>query len=153
MSPGDTSLYGSYNGSTGMGCCSVTPMASMAGSQQVTSSMWQSHRLFSSTLPPAPDTLSAEQVVGIYQLATKYQALGGELTKQFQNLSWLEAMHCTAVQAMAHETINALCMAHNVASTVKANQPDRDCEKFLCQFWQRPTKPGRIQMMSSSPIS
>ena len=73
MTPLDTSLHGSftYHDSTGMGCGSVNPTASMAGSQQVTSSMRQPHRLFSSTLPPAPDTLSTEQAAEIYWLATE----------------------------------------------------------------------------------
>ena len=50
------------------------------------------------------DTLSAGQAAEIYQLATECQALGTELAKQFQNLSGLEAMHCAAAQATAHET-------------------------------------------------
>ena len=89
----------------------------------------------SPTLPPATDTLSTEQVVGIYQIATKCQALGVELAKQFQNLSGLEAVHCAMVQATAHETINAGHMAHNAAfSTDTANQMDKDCKKSLCQL-------------------
>ena len=76
------------------------------------------------------DTLSAEQVVGIYQLATECQALGAELAKQFQNLSRLEVVH----HAMVHKTINVGCMAYNVSfSMIAANQPDRDYEKFLHQ--------------------
>ena len=53
------------------------------------------------------DTLSTEQAAEIYQLAAECQALGSELAKQFQNLSGLEAVHCTAAQATAHESINA----------------------------------------------
>ena len=117
-----------------MGHSSITPTASMARSQQVTRSMWQLHGLFSPILLSAMDTLSTEIVVGIYQLATKCQAVVAELTKQFQNLSGLETMHCTVVQAMAHETINVGCMACNAGFTVTANQPDRDHEKFLHQF-------------------
>ena len=57
-------------------------------------------------------------MVEIYQLATECQALGVELTMQFQNLSGLEAMHHTT----AHETINAGHMACNAAfSTITAN--------------------------------
>ena len=58
VTPLDTSLYGSfsYHGSAGMGHSSITPETSVAKSQQVTSSMWQLHGLFSPTLPPAPDT-------------------------------------------------------------------------------------------------
>ena len=137
ITPLDTSLYGSFShhGSAGVGHGSNTPTTSVAGSQQVTSSMWQLHRLLSPALPPATDTLNTEQAAEIYQLATKCQAVGVELTKQFQNLSRLEAMHRTMAQAMVNETINAGCMAHNAAfSTIAANQPDKDHEKFLCQF-------------------
>ena len=81
------------------------------------------------------DALSAEQVVEIYQLATECQALGTELTKQFQNLSRLETLHCAMAQAMAHKTINVGSMACNAAfSVIAANQPGGDHEKFLCQF-------------------
>ena len=110
-------------------------MTSVAGSQWVTSSMWQPPGPFSLTLPPAMDTLSAEQVAEIYQLATECQALGAELAKQFQNLSGLEAMHFATAQATAHKTINVGHMAHNAAfSTITANQPDGDCEMILHQF-------------------
>ena len=68
-------------------------------------------------------------------IASSGAALGAELTKQFQNLSELEAVHHTMAQATAHETINARYMAHNASfSTVTANQPDADCKEFLCQF-------------------
>ena len=110
-------------------------MTSVAGSQWVTSSMWQPPRLFSPTLLPATDTLSAGQVVEIYQLATECQALGAELAKQFQNLSRLEAMHHVVAQARVHKTINVGQMGCNAAfSAIAANQPEGDCEKFLHQF-------------------
>ena len=137
MTPLDTSLYGSfsYPGSTDMGHGSITPTTSVAELQWVTSSIWQPPGPFSPTLMPAMDTLSTRQVAEIYQLATEYQALGTELTKQFQNLSGLEAVHHTMAQATAHKTINAGHMAHNAAfSAIAANQPDGDCEKFLHQF-------------------
>ena len=104
MTPQDTLLYGSFScpGPAGTGHGSITPVTSVAGSQQVTSSMWQMPRLFSPTLPSATDTLSTEQVVEIYQLATECQALAAELAKQFQNLSRLEAKHHTVAQATAH---------------------------------------------------
>ena len=81
------------------------------------------------------DTLSARQAAEIYKLATECQAWGMELTKQFQNLSRLEAVHHATAQATAHETINAGRMVHNAPfSTITANQPDTDCKEFLCQF-------------------
>ena len=137
MTPLDTPLYGgfSYPGPIGAGHSSVTPVTSVAGLQWVTSSMWQLPGPFSPTLPPATDTLSTGQAAEIYQLATECQALGTELTKQFQNLSGLEAMHHTTTQVTVHETRNAGCMACNAAfSAITADQPDRDRKKFLCQF-------------------
>ena len=137
MTPLDTSLYGSfsYSSPTGAGHGSITPATSVAGSQQVTSSMWQPPGPFSPPLTSAMDTLSTRQAAESYQLATECQALGVELTKQFHNLSRLEAMHCAAAQATAYKTINAGCMAHNAAfSTTAANQPDVDCKEFLHQF-------------------
>ena len=122
-------------GPTGTGCSRVTPMTSVARSQWFTNSMWQLCGPFSPALMPAMDTLSTGQVAEIYQLATECQALGTELAKQFQNLSRLEAVHCTAAQATAHKTINAGHMACNVAfSAITANQPDGDHKKFLHQF-------------------
>ena len=154
MTPLDTSLYGSfsYPGPTGMGHSSVTPVTSVAGSQRVTSSMWQLPRLFSPPLMSAMDILSTGQAVEIYQLATECQALGMELTKQFQNLSRLETMHHAVAQATAHKTINAGHMAHNATfSTIAANQPDGDHEEFCASSMWRLTK--RIRITSSSPIN
>ena len=136
MTPLDTSLCGSfsYPGPTGMGHGSITPVTSVVRSQWVASSTWQPPGLFFPTLPPATDTLSAGQVAEIYQLATECQDLGMELTKQFQNLFRLEAMHHTMAQAMAHETRNAGCMACIAAfSAITANESDVDCKKFLHQ--------------------
>ena len=137
MTPLDTLLYGRfrYSGPTGMGHSSVTPVTSVAGLQQVTSSMWQLPGPFFSTLLPATDTLSAGKVEEIYQLATECQTLGAELAKQFQNLSGLEVMYHTTDQVMLHEKVNMGYMAHNAAfSTITANQPEGDHEKFLPQF-------------------
>ena len=137
MTPLDTLLYGSfsYPGPSSTGCGSITPVTSVAGSQHVTSSMWQLPGPFSPTLMPAMDTLSAGQVAEIHQPATECQALGIELTKQFQNLSGLEAVHRAVAQASAHETINVGHMAHNATfSIIAANQPDGDHKKFLQQF-------------------
>ena len=81
------------------------------------------------------DTLSAEQAAEIYQFAVKCQALGSELAKQFQNLSRLEAVHCTAAQAAAHETINAGHMARSATFGVAtATQTDQEHESTLCRL-------------------
>ena len=62
----------------------------------------------------------------IFNLAAECQALSTELAKQFQTLSRLEAMHCTAAQAMTHETINARQMAQNVAYSVLPDDQMQD---------------------------
>ena len=82
---------------------SITPMTSVARLQQVTSSGWHQPAPFSPLTLQSMDTLSAEQAAEVYQLATKCQALGSDLAKQFQTLRGLEAMHHTAVQVTAHE--------------------------------------------------
>ena len=81
------------------------------------------------------DTLSTEQATEIYQLAAECKALGSKLTKQFQNISGLKAMHHTAAQAAAHKTINAGCMAHSTTFGVAtATQTDQECESSLCRL-------------------
>ena len=111
---------------------SLTPMTSIAKSQQVTSSRWQLTGSISPLPSQAMDTLSAEQAAEIYQLAVECQALGSKLTKQFQNLSGLEAVHCTAAQAKAHETINMGCMACSAAFGITtATQTDEEHESSM----------------------
>ena len=123
MTPFKMGMYRSfsYPSSTGMWCGSITPMTSIAGSQQVTSSRWQPTGSFSPLPPQAMDTLSAEQAAEIYQLAAECQALGSELTKQFQNLSgleWVSKFLLTArslgqpnlIMAYPRDSVTAVCM-------------------------------------------
>ena len=130
-------IYGSfsYSSSTGMHCGSITPVTSVARSQQVTSSGWQQARSFSPLLAQAMDTLSAEQAAEIYQHTAKCQALGFKLAKQFQNLSRLEAVHHATAQAAAHKTINVGCMACSAAFGIAtATQTDEEHESYMCRF-------------------
>ena len=134
MTPFEMGMYGSFSyfSSTGVHHGSITPMTSIAGSQQVTSSRWQLTRSFSPLLSQAMDTLSTEQATEIYQLAAECQALGSKLTKQFQNLSGLEAVHHATAQAAAHETINMGCMARSTAFGVAtATQTDEKDESSM----------------------
>ena len=138
MTPFQIGLYQnfSYPSYTGVHHGSITPATSVARSQQVISSRWQPTRSFSPLPPQAMDTLSTEQAAEIYQLAAECQVLGSELTKQFQTFSRLEAMHCTAAQASAHETINVECMAHSttfgVATATQTEQEHESCLHRLC---------------------
>ena len=137
MTPFEIGLYKhfTYPSCKGMPCGSVTPTTSISRSQQVTSSGWQPTGSFSPLPSQAMDTLSAEQAAEIYQLAAECQALGSKLTKQFQNLSGLEALHHTAAQAAAHETINGGCIAHSATFGVAtATQTDLECESSLCRL-------------------
>ena len=121
--------------STGMCHSSITPVISIAGSQQVTSSGWQLTRSFSPLLPQAMDSLSAGHAPEIYQLAAECQALGSELTKQFQNLSRLEAVHHTAAQAAAHENIKEGCMACSATFGIAtATQTDEEHKSYMCRL-------------------
>ena len=71
-------------------------------------------------------TLNAEQSTEIFNLAAECQALSTELAKQFQTLSGLKAMHHTVAQATAHETINMVQMAQNVAYSILPDDKTRD---------------------------
>ena len=117
MTPLDMGLYNSfsYYDPPGFSRGGDTPMASVAGSQHVSSSIWKPHGL---TSPPPMVTLNTEQSTEIFNPVAECQALSTKLAKQFQTLSRLEVMHCTVVQATAHETINAGWMAQNAAYSI-----------------------------------
>ena len=106
MTPLDVGLYNSfsYYGLPGFSRGGATTVVSVAGSQHVSSSIWQPPGL---TSLPTMATLNAEQSTEIFNLAVECEALSTELAKQFQTLSRLEAMHYAMAQATAHETINA----------------------------------------------
>ena len=111
MTPFEMGLSGSFSIPSYAGVChgSITPVTSVARSQQVTSSGWHLPVPFSPLTLQGMNTLSAEQATEVYQLATEYHALGSDLAKQFQTLCGLEAMHC----ATAHETVLSGHVAHS----------------------------------------
>ena len=155
MTPFKMGLYGSLSYPSGTGMChgSITPMTSVAGSQQVTSSVWQPTGSFSPLPPQAMDTLSAERAIEIYQLAAECQALSSKLTKQFQNLSGLEAMHHMAAQAAAHET--SMWDAWPTAPPLVSPQPPkqaRNVSHACAGSMLRPTRHGKMPTKLSSPI-
>ena len=65
--------------------------------------------MLSPAFPLTNGTFSPMQAKELYDLGAECQALGTQLAKEFQTLSRLEAMHCAAAQATAHETINEGC--------------------------------------------
>ena len=88
MTPFEMGLGGSFSvpSYAGVHHGSITPVTSVAGSQQVTSSRWHQSASFSSLIPQVTDTLSAEQATEVHQLTAKCWALGSKLAKQFQTL-------------------------------------------------------------------
>ena len=103
----------SYIGPTGAGPGSM-PTLRLSGSQHVTSSGFCLPEDKSSHLPPIT-CLSQDQVAEIYQLVTECQELCMEVAQKFQHLSTLKGTQGIAAQAIAHETINARCVACEVA--------------------------------------
>ena len=80
----------------------LTPsVPSIAGSQYI-SSTWPPN-LFPSG--PSTPQLTIDQPNSIFSLASKCQALGVRLAKDFQVLSGLEAIHRNSVQGTAHEML------------------------------------------------
>ena len=121
MTPFEMGLGGSFSIPSYAGArhSSITPVTSIAGSQQVTSSRWHQSASFSPLTPQVTDTLSTEQATEVYELTAECSALGSELAKQFQTLSGLKSMHCTVAQAMAHETVLAHSTTYEVAMTIQ----------------------------------
>ena len=112
----------SYIGPTGMGPGS-TPTLSLSGFEHVTSSGFCLPEDKPSHLPPIA-CLSRDQVAEIYQLITECQELHTEVAQKFSCLSTLKAIQWIAAQATAHETINAGCVAHEVAGICNMLNPD-----------------------------
>ena len=120
MTPFKMGLSRSFNipGDAGMCCGSLTPVTSVARSQQVTTRRWHHPVPFSPLPLQGLDPLSTEQAAKIYQLATECQALGSDLAKQFQTICRLKASHHTIAQATTHETVLFGCLIHSAAYAV-----------------------------------
>ena len=116
----------------GARCGSITPVTSIAGLQQVTSSGWHQSASFSPLTPQVTDTLSTEQAAEVYQLTTECWALGSELAKQFQTISGLEAM----LHATAHETVLSGCVAcsttYRITTTIQNAVEGKSTLHGLC---------------------
>ena len=92
-----------------MGFGSLTLSVPSIASSHYISSTWPTDSFHSG--PSAP-WLTINQANSIFGLASKCQALGVRLAKDFQTLSELEAIHCNSIQGMAHETLTLGCSAH-----------------------------------------
>ena len=116
-----------------MCCGSLTPVTSIARSQQVTSSRWHHPAPFFPLPLQGLDPLSAQQAAEIYHLATECQALGSDLAKWFQTICGLKASHCATAQASTHETVLSGCLIHSTAYAVAATtQQAKEQESTLC---------------------
>ena len=122
-----------YHSPMGFGRGGITPVGSVMGLQQVSSSMLQPGALFSPTIPPAPCSLAAKQSAVLFCLGAECQVVVTQLAKQFQMLSRLEAMHHTMAQATAHETINRGHVERSMACNVllSANASNKKCKRTL----------------------
>ena len=90
----------------------LTPsIPSLTGSHHV-SSTWPAGAF---TSGPSFSHLTINQANSLFKLATECHALSIKLTKQFQVLSGLEAMHCNSIQGMAHEILMLRCSAQEAA--------------------------------------
>ena len=143
MTPFKPGLGGSFNvpGGTGMGCGSLTPVTSVTGLQQVTSSRWHQPVSFSPLTLQGLDPLSTKQAAKIYQLATECQALGSDLAKWFQTICELEATHRTIAQATAHDMVLSRCLVCSTAYAVAtATQQAEEWETTLLRFHEEANK-------------
>ena len=124
-----------------MCCSSLTPVTSVAGLQQVTSSRWHHPMPFSPLPLQGLYPLSAKQAAEIYQLATKCQALGSDLDKQFHTICRLEASHHATAQATTHETVFSGCLIHSAAYAVAATtQQTKEWESTLHRLCNKANK-------------
>ena len=83
-----------------IGLGSLTPSVPSIASSHHVLSTWPPN-LFPSG--PSTPQLTIDQANNIFSLASKCQALGVRLAKDFQVLSGLEAIHHNSVQGMMHE--------------------------------------------------
>ena len=105
-----TGLSFNLCGYPAVGLGSLTPsVPSIAGSHHVLGT-WP-HNLF----PSRPSTLRL--TIDIFGLASKCQALGIRLAKDFQVLSGLEAIHRNSIQGIAHEMLTLGHSAQEAAYT------------------------------------
>ena len=147
MTPFKPVLSRSFNipGDARMHHSSLTPVTTIARSQQVTSSGWHHTAPFSPLALQGLDTLSTDKAVEIYQLATECQALGSDLAKQFQTICGLKASHCAMAQATAHEMVLSGCLicsaTYAVATTTEQAE---EWESTLHRGLMRPTSCGRM---------
>ena len=124
-----------------MHCGSLTPVTSITGLQQVTSSRWHHPAPFSPLSLQGLDPLSTEQATKIYQLASECQALGSDLVMWFQTICGLKASYRTMAQATIHEMVLSRCLVHSIAYAVATTtQQTEEWESTLCGLCKEANK-------------
>ena len=111
----------------------LTPsIPSLAGFHHM-SSTWSASMF---TSGPSSPHLTINQANSLYKLAAKCQALSIKLTKQFQVLSGLEAMHRNSIQGMVHKTLTLRCSAQETAysAILWDRVSENECEAMTCHL-------------------
>ena len=117
--------------SVGLG--SLTPLVpSITGSHHI-SSTWPPN-----SFPSGSSTLqlTIDQANSIFSLVSKCQVLSIKLTKDFQMLSGLEAIHHNSVQGMVHEMLTLGHSAREAAYTaiLQDDITEAECEATTCRL-------------------
>ena len=137
-----TSLSFSLPGYPSMGLGSFTPsVPSIAGFQHI-SSTWPPNLVSSR---PSTLRLTTDQANSIFGLASKCQALGIKLDKDFQVLSRLEAIHCNSAQGTVHEMLILGCSAREATyvAILWDDITEVECEAMTCRLLPRLMPCGR----------
>ena len=118
-------------GLSSVGFGSLTPsVPSIAGSHHI-SSTWAPN-----SFPSRPSTLwlTINQATSIFGLASECQALNIKLTKDFQMLSGLEAIHPNSIQGTAHEMLTLGCSTCEAtyAAILRADITEAEHEATTC---------------------
>ena len=99
-------------------------------------SITSSHHILSTWPPdsfpsgPSALQLTIDQANSIFSLASECQVLSVKLTKDFQTLSGLEAIHRNSIQGMAHEMLTLGHSAHKAAyvAILRDDITEAECE-------------------------
>ena len=102
-------------------------------------SIASSHHILSTWPPdsfpsgPSALRLTIDQANSIFSLASECQVLNVKLTKDFQMLSGLEAIHHNSIQGMAHDTLTLGCLARKAAyvAILRDDITEAECEATM----------------------
>ena len=107
-----TSLYFNVPGYLVVGLGNMTPLAPSIAESHHVSSTWL-HSVVTPRVPPL--CLTIDQTQSVFRLVAECQVLNLKLTKEFQVLLGLEAIHHNSIQVTAHKTLMLGCSAQEAA--------------------------------------